>query len=172
MALLDTEIALQAKGEIPETWTALINSSSFGRDTAMTRRLQSFLKRVFNDDLSETELNLLDPALIEYLAKRFVLSLINAGIDYWSKQPIQQSATGRQENTSYVDRSISLRELRERLTPEVAELWLEVQPLIPTRRVVRGASSPRVRDVGESLTPDPFTFPRPFALPTDTTGAA
>ena len=169
MPIADSPIALAARDELPETWSALLESPTFG-DEAFERRLNTLMYRAFGIALTPEEQGLLDPILVSYLGKRMALDLIVPGIDYWSKQALSLSA-GERESKAYKDRAEDLKVLRKLLLEETSELLPEVEgllPLIPRRASDRA----RVQQAGllvEHVTSDPFLFP-PLYGPPEVTG--
>jgi hypothetical protein len=144
-----------ARDEMPETWKALADPQRGYGDTFLERRLNSVMSRYLGAVLSADEQEVLDPLVIEYLGKQLALKMIGAGIDFWSKQRIQTGVQGsRNENTTYKDRAADLKTLRALLLADVAELWVDVQPLFPSRRTAKPAV-PVVQDVVNAYTGDP-----------------
>lgn len=155
-------IAEAAAGEIPETWKALTNSARGYPATFFDRRLNGVMRRYLGAVLTPDEQNALDPVVIDYLGKRLALSLIVAGIDYWSKQRIQTGVQGsRNENVTYKDRASDLKDIQKMLLIDVMHLWVEVQPLLPNRRV-RQAAVPAVTTETTAYTADPNLMEPPF----------
>jgi hypothetical protein len=92
---------------------------------------------------------------IEHIAKRAVLKIIPAGIEFWVNQPITKSTTGTNEVVSYESRIAALRELYARLTQEIAIEEPNVTPILQT------SGFPAVSD-GQSdilVTANPHEFP-------------
>lgn len=169
MALADSPIALAAQDELPETWDALLQATSFG-DKALERRLDTLMYRAFGAVLDDAEQEALSPLLISYMGKRLALDLIIPGIDYWSKQALSHSA-GERESKAYKDRAEDLKELRKLLLEDSSALLGEVEaelPLIPRR----AGDTARVLEAGSltlHVTADPFGFPPMYGPPPETT---
>lgn len=156
------KIAEYARAEMPETWTALATSTAFG-EPLLERRILNVQITLFGAELTDVEQAALDELVAEYAGKCVALKLIGAGIDYWSKQPLSLSATGRNENKSYTDRSAALRDLAKLLLEQTRSMWPEVEALLPRRRVKRVANTPRVKEIEIAHTPNPYDFDAPFA---------
>lgn len=173
----DSRIALETRDELPETWDALSEVSSFG-SSSLDRRINREIKRVLGGVPTKEAQEVLDDVLVEYIAKRAAKSLIGPGIDFWSKQKTSMSA-GTTEQAGYTDRSLSLKELDKRLTAEIAALWLEVGPNLPLRPR-RTGSAPHVAQAGDTgtvggtpaFTPSPFDLPPAYGPPETTAGLA
>lgn len=165
-------VALYARDEFPQTWQAIADNVTGGIDL-LTRRVQGAQIRFFGTVMSNTEQDGLDERVKLYVGKIITLSLINAGIDYWSKQRVSVGA--RSEALTYKDRAEDLHRLREALLVETRQLWVEVEPLLNVIMVAPVASRRSrllVREVEQALTPNPYDFGRktdgdlpPFPLP-------
>lgn len=145
---IDTAIAMEARDLLPETWDALADADTFG-PAALDRRHKSVIRRVFGVELTDAEIDVLDPLLIEYVGMRLALAIIPAGIDFWSTQVLSLTA-GERESKSYKDRAAHLRELASQLTKDAAALYLDVEPLIP-QRPRRASDAPRVIQAGDTV---------------------
>jgi len=166
------KIAEAAHGELPLTWKALAESPDYG-DSFLQRRIDSIILKLFNAPLPDGVEDALDGRVIDYAGKCVALELINPGIDYWSKQPLSLGATGRNENKTYADRSASLRELRTYLIEQTRLLWPEVESLLTNSRDHRVSNVPRVRDIENAHTANPYDFEPAFGRATGTgTGTA
>lgn len=161
------KIADAAHGELPSTWKALAESPDYG-DSFLQRKIDSIVVKLFGQPIDNTVQDALDVRVIDYAGKCVALELINPGIDYWSKQPLSIGATGRNENKSYNDRSMALRQLRTYLIEQTRLLWPEVESLLTASRDHRVASVPRVRDIATAHTSDPYDFEPAFGTATGT----
>lgn len=155
------EIAAAARGELPETWRALESASDYG-DPFLERKVTSVIVRLFGEEISSDVQSALDKRVIDFAGKLVALEIINPGIDWWSKQPLTIGATGRNENKGYNDRSAALRELRVALLEQTRVMWAEVEQLLPGNRVRTVGNVPRVRDIANAHTPNPYDFEPPF----------
>jgi len=168
-SVTDSPIALAARDELPETWDALSDATTFG-EGALQRRLDVLLHRAFGVILDISEQEVLDPLLVSWLGKRLALDLIIPGIDYWSKQAISHSA-GDRETKAYKDRAEDLKELRKLLLADVSDLANEVDQLLP--QIPRRATDTlKVIESGSltlHVTADPLTFPGIYGPPEETT---
>lgn len=159
---IEGKIAEYAKGELPQTWSALAGTPTFG-EPSIELKILSVCTKLFGEPVSVAVQDALDQRVLDYAGKLVALELITPGIDYWSKQPLSIGATGRNENKGYLDRARDLRELRAYLLEQTRIMWPEVEALLPRRRVNRVANVPRVRDVAVAHTPNPYDFDKPFA---------
>lgn len=162
MAAVTGPIADAAAGEIPETWKVLAKDERSYPDSFFERRLNGVMRRYLGAELTATEQDALDPVVIDYLGKRLALTLIGAGIDFWSKQGLVVSAQGsRNESKTYKDRAADLLNVRALLLADIAELWVEVQPLLPNRRT-RQPAVPAVTTETTAYTGDPNLMEPPY----------
>lgn len=125
------------------------------------------MRELFGAVLTSTEQDALDTVVVEYAAKRIALKLIGPGIDFWSKQPTAQVASGRPENKTWANRAADLKELRKQLLVDTAEMWVDVEPLLPVtrRRRVGSPPVPTVAQLDETghITPNPDDVEPPYA---------
>jgi hypothetical protein len=166
MPLLDEAFAQQARTELPKTWDELANDRILGVE-GMEKRVRSVMFQLFGRVLTADEQDQVDNLVAEYAGKKIALKLVGPGLDFWSKQPTQITATGRTEMKSYSNRAEELRKWREIAVVELKEMWLDVEPLLPGFRVPVGSPSPVVELLGSDghVTPDPDEFEPPFAPP-------
>ena len=162
-------IALAARDELPETWNALLEATTFG-EPALERRLNTLMYRVFGAVLDDVEQETLSPVFISYLGKRLALDIITPGIDFWSKQALSHSA-GERESKAYKDRAEDLKELRKLLLEESTALLGEIEAELP--QVPRRATDTvKVLESGQltlHVTSDPLSFPPLYGPPEETT---
>lgn len=170
MANINGPIAKSARGELPLTWDALKQASQV-EATFFDERLTLVQTRLFGAELDDATEGALDPIVVEYAGKHLALKIINAGIDYWSKQATQIGASGRNETKGYLDRAKDLKDLRATLTAEVAALWPDVVTVLPTDTRVAQPGIPQVRDADNTImyTPDPNLFEPAYGVPTTST---
>lgn len=170
MANINGPIARSARGELPLTWDALKQASQV-EVTFFDEKLALVETRLFGAELDDAAEAALDPIVVEYAGKHLALKIINAGIDYWSKQATTIGATGRNETKGYLDRAKDLKDLRAVLTAEVAAMWPDVVVVLPTDTRVAQPGIPTVRDADNSImyTPDPDLFEPAYGVPTTTT---
>lgn len=160
MPLTDTIIA-KARDEMPLDFDAIVEKVSGGQDL-VERRAQSIMIKLFGAELDGTAQAALDPLVSDYAGKTLALALINAARSYWSKQAVSIGATGRNENKTFSDRAIYLRELRQNLIEETRSLFPDVELLLPNYRGSRVANVPRTQQAIGVATPDPFAFEPPY----------
>jgi len=172
MPIADSNIALAARDQLPETWDALLEANTFG-EAALERRLAVVQYRLFGAVLTPEEEAAMSPLLVEYCGVLLALELIVPGLDFWSKQAISHSA-GERESKAYKDRAEDLKELRDLLFKKAADLLDEVEdelPLLPKRV----GDTARVTDsgnvIGQDLlvTTDPTIFQPMYGPPEETT---
>jgi len=177
-------VAREAKDLIPETWDALAKASTFG-PAALERRHDAAIMRTFGIALDVDALNALNWRLIEYLGKRFAISLLDPGIEYWSRQILARSV-GDRESSTYKDRAEDLRQLKKDWTADLAAMFIDISPLLPLQPGTAG-DVPRVAIAGEltntvenprtqgeqvvHTTANPYDIEPEFAPPETTTGA-
>lgn len=154
MALIG-EIALRARGEIPETWDALARSTTYGEMQLQFR--VDFTKfilfaTVIDQSLEATTYS---PAQLMLAGKKSALAIIPGGTDWWGNQYIQEVSRGTDETRSFPDRIAALWRINARLLQEVAQLEVTLPGITPTRR----GSIPTIDTTGPYLTPDPNAFP-------------
>ena len=166
---MDDPIALAARDELPETWTALLESPNFG-EPALERRLNTLMHRVFGVVLDTAEQEALSPTLTSFMGKRLAIDIIIPGIDFWSKQALSHSA-GERESKAYKDRAEDLKALHKQILADSAALLPEIETELPVmpRRL---SDTARVQEAGlltAHVTADPFGFPPLYGLPEETT---
>lgn len=156
-------IAEHARAVLPVTWDMLSKDRRFG-DALLRQTVDAVKESVFgvvSEPSSEGQLPL---TVINWVAKKVALALITPGIDLWQRTPLSVSATGTNENTTYSDPVVALRDLRRDLLEETRLGSAEVQPLINFRRV-SGAPRPLMNTIDdELLTPSPQEFGRPYRV--------
>jgi hypothetical protein len=159
-------IAWRARTELPATWDALANASTFG-DASLQMRLDFVKYTLFATVVAQsTEESVYPPPSIWLAAKKLALDLIPAGADYWSDQAINFSASARQssEGVSYPDRISSLWRIHARLIAEVDQLQQLVGTsgsggVVATKRRIMPLSS---TDGTDFRTPSPLSFPNQY----------
>lgn len=161
MPVNDSPIALEAQGHIPETWAKLGDSNSgatYG-DSFLQRHLDSLMRRYFGDVMSVVDQEGLPQIVIDWLGIKLALRVLNAGIDFWSKQATSLGASGRTENKQWDDRAKYLKDVRAALEAEAQSMLLDVEPLLPDLSNVRSPNVPTVTEIDETaFTPEPSSF--------------
>jgi len=161
-------IAKNARAYLPSTWRALESASFYGTDYLQQLRDNVALSLFGDINLTDTEESQLDPLVKEYAGICLALEVVTPGLDYWANEAtLSTAARGREEVKTWANRAAELRELRKLLVDKKAELWPEVEQLLPVRRTHHG-SVPQVAllDSGHT-TPNPYDFERPYADPTE-----
>jgi hypothetical protein len=152
-------IADRAKAFIPITWHGLSTDTRYG-----TTMLQGRINRAKYEVLGagypvENAEVTLPENQIEHIAKRAVLKVIPAGIEFWIDQPITKTTTGTAEVVSYESRVQALKQLFAQLTNEVAVEEPIVTPILQT------SGFPGVSDGDHEIlvSANPWEFPPAYA---------
>lgn len=160
-------IAENARDEIPIAWNALTTAmTAAGQATPAVdadlfqRKLDSVHMELFGVIIDDATEAALDRLVLEYAGKTLALKVIPAALDFWASQTTSVTASGgRNESKQYTDRAAQLRELRKILIEDTRAMWGEVSGLLTdSTKATRSGGIPRVSQVGESTTPDPFGF--------------
>src|SRR4051812_25084193 len=157
---LDTEIALEAKDLLPETWDALTESQQFG-EPALIRRYNRVVERIFGVIPTDTEQAAMNSRVIEYAGKSLAYRLLDPAIDYWSKQVISLSA-GDRESKTYKDRVEDLKQLKKDWPADLAAMIIDIGPVLPPIPG-RVQDPPRVVQAGQGINTE--DNPRPTGNP-------
>lgn len=164
MAFPETgSIASRVVGLMPVTWDALSRDSRYGADR-LKERVDFVKEELFGEVVADTaEAATYSLRVRDYAAKLAAIEIITAGIDFWMDKSISVTVDSPKEITTYESRIAALRELKKgliedtrRMAPSVNE---EIGLIRPTMRGVPGLSTINT----PLVTPDPFTFPRPYA---------
>lgn len=156
---VEGQIALAARGYLPQTWDSLANSTFYGE--ALLDSKQNYIKftlfgTVVNPSL---ELSLYNPLVTEYAAKNLAISIIPAGADYYGGKMIAITSTGTNESKTYPDRIGMLWRTHARLLQEIQDMLPQVQQYIPDANLKRLSSVPSNSGRGKQfLTTDPQLF--------------
>jgi hypothetical protein len=148
-------IADRAKAYIPISWDGLSGDPRYG-----TTMLQGRINRAKYEVLGagypvENAEVTIPEDQIEHIAKRAVVKVIPAAIEFWVDKPISKNTSGTAEIVSYESRVQSLRTLFIQLQQEIAVEEPTVTPILQT------SGFPAVSD-GENeilVTENPHTFP-------------
>ncbi len=148
-------IADRVKAYIPITWDGLSTDSRYGL-TVLQGRVDRAKYEVLGvaAPLDSAEAGLPEDQ-IEHIAKRAVVKIIPAGIEFWADKPITKNTTGTAEVVSYESRIQSLRALYAQLLQEIAIEEPIVTPILQT------TGFPAVSD-GENdilVSENPHVFP-------------
>lgn len=162
-------IADAAKAQLPITWSALLNDPRFGEGLLQGRVDLTKYKTFGVVAPPEQESILYDPLVIEYVGKSAAMTVIPAGIDYWSEQPTSTTSTGTNEQETYPNRVDALWKLYEKLLTETRMMLPDIEGIIDLK-VRRKTGAPMISDSDSPfITSDPFHpeqgFPREFADP-------
>lgn len=159
---LNGDIALRARGEIPETWDALARSTVYG-ELLLQLRIDFVKFQLFGTVCdAHLEATSYSPAQLMLAGKRVAISIIPGGADFWSNQMITETTTGTNEVRQFPDRINSLWKIYARLATEVAELEGGIPGLQPKRRM----TLPQVDTTGPMITTDPSQFDLTHGSPT------
>ena len=149
-------IADRARSFISVTWHGLTGDARFGITLLQGRVERAKYEVLGSAAPAEPAEGTLPEDQIEHIAKRAVVKIIPAGIEFWADQPIAVNTTGTAEVVSYESRIDTLRKLFAQLTQEIAEEEPLVTPILSA-----ATGFPAVSD-GQSdilITPNPHTFP-------------
>jgi hypothetical protein len=154
-----------ARSLIPITWDALANSNSYGDELLQQKVELIKAKTLATTVLAEDEIDL-DIRVIDYLAKLVVLSVIPAGVDYWGSQRISVSATGTNENATFINRVEMLWQLYEKFLVQVAADRDEIEELLGNQTLRSATGIPAISDGAEEgfVTPNPTVHFREYAF--------
>jgi hypothetical protein len=157
-------IANRAKAYIPITWDMLSGDPRYG-----TTLLQGRVDRAKYEVLGtaapiESAEASLPENQIEHIAKRSVVKIIPAGIEFWVDKPISKNTTGTSEVVSYESRVAALRTLFAQLQQEIAVEEPIVTPILQT------TGFPAVSDGQNDIlvTANPHDFPPAYGTGTGT----
>lgn len=154
-------IAERVRGNLPVTWDALSRDSRFG-EALLRSTIDTVKERVTGENIAPAMEATYPLVVVDFLAKHAALELCTPGIDYWMSEPTSESATGTNENHTFVDRAEALRQLREDLLKQTRLMQPEVAPLIGYRPLTN-APRPLINTMDDDfLTPSPQEFPRPY----------
>lgn len=156
-----SRITEQTRSIMPITWDALDTAEEYG--SAMLETRVDFVSAlVLGDVPTDQEQGDLNILVIEFVAKKAALELIDTGIDFWMSREQTITQTGTDEMVSYPDRIAALKQLKLNLLKGIAELGPIIGPLIPTPRLP--TSAPRLSSIDdELLTPNPQDMGAPYA---------
>lgn len=153
-------IADRLQGTLPITWDALLNDPRFGEEF-LQNVINLAKENVFGEVITAEEEEQHPLMVLDFAAKIAAIELITPAIDFWMNQPISESATGVNENHTFIDRARTLEDLRRQLIADTRRLASEIAVLVGFRRF-----SPRRALINtlddEFLTPSPQEFPRPY----------
>jgi hypothetical protein len=148
---------------MPVTWDALLGDPRYG-DGLLRATIDTVKDATFGAVVAPAAEANYPLIVIDYVAKKVALQLINPGIDLWQREPVTVSATGTNENTTYVNPVDALKMLRESLLAETKAMWGVVGPLVNFARV-SSAAIPVMNTINdELLTPSPQEFGRPYRV--------
>lgn len=160
---IEGRIAERAQTILPITWDALLNDERFG-EASLVVALDTAKVAVTGTTVTAIAEDLYDSVVIDYIAKVAILELIPAGIDFWMNQPTSESATGTEENHTFIDRAEALRKLAEALLKETRDKADEIALMLGYIRP-SGKARPKSSTIDdEFLTPSHQEFPRPYVV--------
>jgi hypothetical protein len=161
------EIAKKARERMPASWSALAERQD--GEGILQSRVDAAKLELFGEVAApEEELALYGAMGVEYASVVAALKIVVPAYDHWMAQAISVSATGKNENKTYVERATALLKWRDEvLIPEEQELYplvtdILVGVLVPKRKNVMRS---RIAVSSEHLTPDPAGFFPPFEIP-------
>lgn len=155
-------IAERVQGLLPITWDALTKDPRYGEEflqVAIDTAKEDVTGVVVAPSIEDTEYGFI---VRDFIAKKAVLLIIPAGIDFWMNQTIAETAEGTNEVTSFTDRAAMLRELYKLLLDEIKGMEDEIAEILGfTRSSTVGLPSINTID-DEFLTPSHQEVPRPW----------
>lgn len=157
-------IASRVAGLLPVTWDALSSDARYGSDR-LKERVDIVKDELFGEVIADTaEAGTYSLRVRDYAAKLAAIEIIGGAIDYWMDKSITVTVDSPKEITSYESRITALEKQKasliaetRRLAPSIAE---DIAYIRPTRRGVPGLSTIDT----DLVTPDPWTFPKPYAV--------
>jgi hypothetical protein len=161
--VIEGAIAERTRAIFPVTWDALARDSRYG-DGLLQTTIDTVKESVTGEVIApEDEASTYPLIVIDYIAKVVALEMISPGIDFWMNEPVSESATGTNENHSFVDRARTLSDLREQLLEETRAKAGEIAEILGYRRA-RRTGVPRSNTLeDEFLTPSHQEMPRLYA---------
>lgn len=162
MAIDMDRITTRVRGILPVTWDAMSNDKRVD-DSVLVEAITYAETLYLGEEPDEATQAVMDRLVVEFIAKYAAIAIIDPAIDYWMEKSQTVVTTGTNETTTYPDRIKALKELKESLTKEIAQLEPVVSPLIPVIRTRKGTSAPRMSTINAPLlTPDPQDFGAPY----------
>lgn len=156
-------VADRIQAIIPITWNALGSDSRVG-DAPLQSAIDLAKATATGQIVDTTQEQNYPVIVVDYIAKLAVIEIATGGIDYWMNQSINVSATGTNENISYVDRAATLDKLRGELISETRLKQTEIQKMV-NYYLDDGSAVPQMSSANINpfhLTPSPEEFPRPY----------
>ena len=154
-------IAWRARMEIPATWDALAQTSTFG-DLSLSLKLAYIKISLFSTNVLESaEASVYDELTLMYAGKRLALEVIPSGMDYWMDQAISFSgaASRSSESVSYTDRIKALQVTYARLQEEAKKLGDLLSATSSISKATQRMTMPATTADGHVFrTPDPWSF--------------
>lgn len=159
------QIYKTARSLIPITWDALATASFYG-DGLLQDKINLVKEENLTVSVPPEDEGILNIRVIEYLAKLAVIAVIPAGVDYWGSQRIEVSATGTNENATYINRVEMLWDLYEKLVQQVLQDRDEIEELLGTTKLRSAIGVPAMSDGGDEgfVTPNPTKHFREYAF--------
>lgn len=165
MAVVSQSVAWFAQSELPITWDALTSDGRFGEERLLAKA-DLVKDRIFGEvkDADE-EAAAYNIQLRAYAGKVTAIEIIGAAIDFWMDKSLTITVDSPKEMKTYESRIKALQQQKKDLIAETRRLWVEVEGLLPTPSTSM-AGVPGLSSINtELLTPDPATFPVPYAQP-------
>ena len=128
-------IAARVQGIVPITWDALIKDTQRYGESFLQVAIETAKEDVTGEVISPNDEDIAYGYLVrDFIAKKAVLQIIPAGIDFWMNQTIAEVAEGTNETTSFTDRAQMLRELYKLLLDEIKSMEDEIAEILGFRR--------------------------------------
>jgi hypothetical protein len=156
-------VADRVRALIPITYDALEKDDRVG-DSTLQSAIDLAKENTAGIVVANAQEELYPVVVVDYIAKLAVIEISNAAIDYWMNQALAVSATGTNENLSYVDRAAYVGNLRAQYIQETREKYNQVAKIVGYY-IDNGESVPQLSSATINpfhLTPSPEEFPRPY----------
>jgi hypothetical protein len=156
-------IGERARAYLPFSWDGLSKAPQYGPSLLQGRVERAKYEVLGASAPIEAAESSLPEDQLEHIAKRSVLKVIPAAIEFWANQPISKSTTGTAEVVAYESRIEYLKTLFAQLTQEVATEEPTVTPIVQLTGI------PGVSDGQNDIlvTANPHDFPRPYTIGTE-----
>lgn len=129
--MVEGQIALGARGIIPETWDALANSTYYGEQLLGMK--SNFVKFQLFGTVVDTsqEAVFYNPLVLEYAAMGLAITVIPGAADFYANKIQTITSTGTSESRTYPDRVANLWKTQAALLVRMQELQPQVQEFFP-----------------------------------------
>src|SRR5438270_9279715 len=122
-------VADRVRALIPVTWDALEKDQRVG-DSALQSAIDLAKNMTTGQAITPVQEQNYPVIAVDYMAKLAIIEICNTAADFWMNQSLSVSATGTNENLSYVDRAQRIESLKQEYLEETREKYSEVATLI------------------------------------------